>query len=147
MIWLLVAAAIAFAVLVWSGRKGARNGLRAWRLISGGLALATVVAGTMLVLRGGWLAGLLLLFTGLGLASLARSPLPRPGPAPARAPPDPDGMSLSEARSVLGVGPDASREEILEAHARLIRRTHPDAGGTDGLAAHLNAARDRLLGS
>ena len=40
MIWLLVAAAIAFAVLVWSGRKGARNGLRAWRLISGGLALA-----------------------------------------------------------------------------------------------------------
>jgi hypothetical protein len=136
MIWLLVAAAIAFAVLVWSGRKGARNGLRAWRLFSGGLALAAVVAGTMLVLRGGWLAGLLLLFTGLGLASLARSPLPRPGPAPARAP-----------RSVLGVGPDASREEILEAHARLIRRTHPDAGGTDGLAAHLNAARDRLLGS
>jgi curved DNA-binding protein CbpA len=55
-------------------------------------------------------------------------------------------MSLAEARSVLGVGEAASREEILEAHARLIRRTHPDAGGTDGLAAHLNAARDRLLG-
>jgi curved DNA-binding protein CbpA len=55
-------------------------------------------------------------------------------------------MSLSEARSVLGLGADASREDILEAHARLIRRTHPDAGGTDGLAAHLTAARDRLLG-
>jgi curved DNA-binding protein CbpA len=54
-------------------------------------------------------------------------------------------LTLAAARSVLGVGPEASRDEILAAHARLIRRIHPDAGGTDGLAAHLNAARDRLL--
>lgn len=143
MTWLLIAVA-AFGVLVWAGRTGARTGRREWRLIAGGLGLAALVAGTLSLLRGGWPLGLALLAAGLALAGLARSPLPRPGPAPS--PPAPDGMSLSEARSVLGVGPDASREEILEAHARLIRRTHPDAGGTDGLAAHLNAARDRLLG-
>lgn len=54
-------------------------------------------------------------------------------------------MTLAAARAVLGVPAGASREDIVAAHARLIRRIHPDAGGTDGLAAHLNAARDRLL--
>ncbi len=142
MTWLLIAVA-AIGLLAWAGRTGVRTGRREWRLIAGGLALATLVAGTLSLLRGGWVPGLLLVSAGLALAGLARAPLSPPGPAPA--PPAPDGMSLSEARSVLGVGPDAGREEILEAHARLIRRTHPDAGGTDGLAAHLNAARDRLL--
>ncbi|HET6970801.1 MAG TPA: molecular chaperone DnaJ, partial [Phenylobacterium sp.] len=32
------------------------------------------------------------------------------------------------------------------AYARLIRAVHPDKGGTAGLAAQLNAARDRMLG-
>lgn len=144
MTWLLVAA-VALGLLVWAGRTGARTGRREWRIIAGGLGLAAVVAGTLTLLRGGWLLGLVLVSSGLALAGLARSPAPRPGADAAPAPPA-DGMSLAEARSVLGVGEAASREEILEAHARLIRRTHPDAGGTDGLAAHLNAARDRLLG-
>ena len=144
MSWLLVAA-VALGLLVWAGRTGARTGRREWRIIAGGLGLAAVVAGTLTLLRGGWLLGLVLVSSGLALAGLARSPAPRPGADAAPAPPA-DGMSLAEARSVLGVGEAASREEILEAHARLIRRTHPDAGGTDGLAAHLNAARDRLLG-
>ena len=144
MSWLLVAA-VALGLLVWAGRTDARTGRREWRIIAGGLGLAAVVAGTLTLLRGGWLLGLVLVSSGLALAGLARSPAPRPGADAAPAPPA-DGMSLAEARSVLGVGEAASREEILEAHARLIRRTHPDAGGTDGLAAHLNAARDRLLG-
>lgn len=144
MTWLLVAA-VALGLLVWAGRTGARTGRREWRIIAGGLGLAAVVAGTLTLLRGGWFLGLVLVSAGLALAGLARSPAPRPGADAAPAPPA-DGMSLAEARSVLGVGEAASREEILEAHARLIRRTHPDAGGTDGLAAHLNAARDRLLG-
>lgn len=142
MTWLLIAAA-AVALLVWAGRGGLKAPRREWRLIAGGLALTALVAGTLSVIRGGWILGLMLVSAGLALAGLARSPAPRSGPAPS--PPTPDAMSLNEARSVLGVGPDASREDILEAHARLIRRTHPDAGGTDGLAAHLNAARDRLL--
>jgi len=52
-----------------------------------------------------------------------------------------------EARSILGVGPEASSAEIQAAYARLMRLAHPDKGGTDGLAAQLNAARDRLLKS
>lgn len=50
-----------------------------------------------------------------------------------------------KARRVLGVGTGASREEILAAHRRLVAKVHPDAGGSEGLAAELNAARDTLL--
>jgi len=50
-----------------------------------------------------------------------------------------------KARRMLGVGAGASREEIIAAHRRLVAKVHPDAGGSEGLAAELNAARDTLL--
>lgn len=101
-----------------------------------------MVAGALSLLRGAWLPGLALVAAGLALSSAARLPPGSKGPPPSQAE---GGMSLNEARAILGVGPDATQAEIREAHARLIRRLHPDAGGTDGLAAQLNAARDRLL--
>lgn len=58
-----------------------------------------------------------------------------------------DGLDDNEARAILGVGPDAGREEIINAHRSLMQRMHPDRGGTDYLASRLNAARDRLLAS
>jgi DnaJ homolog subfamily C member 19 len=54
-------------------------------------------------------------------------------------------LSRTEACGLLGVPADADRETILAAHRRLIARNHPDNGGTEGLAAQLNAARDLLL--
>jgi curved DNA-binding protein CbpA len=53
-------------------------------------------------------------------------------------------MSMEEARSLLGVGPDAPLAEIESAYRRLMRRVHPDVGGAAGLAIKLNLARARL---
>ena len=54
-------------------------------------------------------------------------------------------MRPSEARALLGVGEDASAEDIRAAHRRLITKVHPDAGGSAGLATRVNAARDALI--
>ncbi len=55
-------------------------------------------------------------------------------------------MTRAEALEVLGLGPDASPEEIAEAHRRLMQRVHPDHGGSSYLAARINQARDVLIG-
>jgi hypothetical protein len=56
------------------------------------------------------------------------------------------GMTRSEALEALALQEGASREEIVEAHRRLIQRLHPDRGGSTYLAALLNRAKDILLG-
>ena len=54
-------------------------------------------------------------------------------------------MRPSEARALLGVGEQASLQEIRDAHRRLIARVHPDTGGSAELATRVNAARDALV--
>jgi len=54
-------------------------------------------------------------------------------------------LSAEEALNILGLESNASKEEIIKAHKRLIQRLHPDRGGSDYLAAKINAAKDTLI--
>lgn len=61
--------------------------------------------------------------------------------------PEQDGGVMSRARAldVLGLHEGATEFDIREAHRRLIRKMHPDQGGSAVLAAQINEARDVLL--
>ena len=58
----------------------------------------------------------------------------------------PGPMDRAEALSVLGLDETATDDDIRRAHRDLMRKHHPDHGGSDWLAAKLNQAREVLLG-
>lgn len=134
----LAAGCAVLALLVWMGR-GRPTPRREWRLLTTTAALAAFIAAAYLGVRGGWGSAIVLTVVGLWLLFSTRTAGRGPAVTPGR------GMSEAEARSILGVGPQAGKAEIQAAYARLMQLAHPDKGGTSGLAAQLNAARDQLL--
>ena len=137
MIYLVTAGVV--GLLLWTSRRSLMKllRLRDWRVASGALGALAFLGGIAAAMRGSMVLGGGLLVLGVGLAFGARTRLP---PKPTLPSP-----GDSEARAILGVSEDADEAEIQAAYSRLIRMAHPDKGGTAGLAAQLNAARDRLL--
>jgi DnaJ-domain-containing protein 1 len=135
----VLAAVLVAALALQSPRARAWLTRARWKIAARLSATAALLGAVIAGARGGWIEALLFGAVGmLLLAPSSRGPTSKsPGPGEA--------MSLADARAVLGVAAGASEADIRAAYARLMRRAHPDAGGTSGLATQLNLARDRLL--
>lgn len=142
---------VLFALLSLSASEGATGRKRATETMIGAVVVGGVV---LLFARMGlaWLGvGLALLWsaarrfgdTGRRTAPSARQRTEPPRDAPRRS----ARMTREEALSVLGLEEGASTERVLAEYRRLMKKVHPDLGGTTYLAARLNEAKDLLLSS
>jgi hypothetical protein len=123
---LVLVAAAGFVWAWWTGRLK-------------GLSQDDVIAGLVFLL------GFAMLTHGKAIPGAALMAAPLLWAAYRRKPRRPAPMPVEDARRLLGVGEQATLEEIRAAHRRLIARVHPDIGGSEELANRVNLARDTLV--
>lgn len=134
-------------------REGARAGVSGWWLLAGlvvcallvrvGLSWLAVGGGVLLtVVRG--VAPLLRLLPFLQDVQRQRAAGQGGDAAGASGSPRPARMSRREALEMLGLDDRATRDDVQREYKRLIKRLHPDLGGSTYLTAKLNEARDVL---
>ncbi|PIW27684.1 MAG: molecular chaperone DnaJ [Rhodobacterales bacterium CG15_BIG_FIL_POST_REV_8_21_14_020_59_13] len=70
---------------------------------------------------------------------------PKPSRENPSSSPGSQSISREEALDILGLDAKPTNEEIRAAYRKLMKRVHPDSGGTDGLSRRLTEARDVLL--
>lgn len=124
------------------------GGWLCWLMLTGrvGRPDTKQIAALVMAVVGGAIAARGRPFIGGGMAAAGLLWLSRrPVPGKVAAAPPPADPQLREALDLLGLTPEADRAAVIDAHRRLIARTHPDAGGTEALARNINAARDYLL--
>ena len=152
---------VALAIILWFMHKYVQANPRgtAWLLQKGG-GIAALLAATFLTARGQFIAALPLGLMGFGLLGwMPQLSLGDPNRGGARGGEDAqDGanarqraasgtgkMTEEEAYQILGLQPGATTEDIGQAYRSLMKKLHPDQGGTTYLAARINEAKDVLL--
>ena len=77
--------------------------------------------------------------------AVAAAVLLRKGLNGASAPDSSQAMPIGEAYLILGLAPGAGRDDVFCAYRNLMKRLHPDQGGSSYLASRVNEAKDMLL--
>jgi hypothetical protein len=142
-LWIVVALAVAALLTVVAVQQSRAPGgvsLAAW--VRGGalllLVLVTLRFGTRLLPLVGPVA-MWLVWGLLGASQRRRQPAWTSGGSRGSR------MSRDEALRVLGLAEGASKAQVQDAHRRLIKKLHPDQGGSSLLAQQVNEAKLVLL--